>query len=285
MQNKKTFLIALTLSLIAVLMVYSYIARKESRLMEMTTPITLVVAAKDIPAGTMLDTTLLKKIKMPKKYNQPGSGGEMDRFVDRITAVPILKETQILETMLSITEQGGVSEKIPPGYRGFSIAVSNVTAVAGLLQPGDFVDIMVTVETGAYSDGNQVSEEILTKTILQNVLVIAANQVSTVKKVYSSVNFEGDEKSTLFSKTGKGQDLKPNLRTITLALKPLDVQKMNLVQEVGSISIALRSRWEEKNVEELPALKARDFLGIKNSVVPRSRPAWVEIRGAEQIYR
>ena len=60
---------------------------------------------------------------------------------------------------------------------------------------------------------------------------------------------------------------------------------MDLAQEIGTVAVSLRSRWDKGEELNLAPLKAQDFLDIEKSVVPRFQPAWIEIRGAEQINR
>ena len=285
MQNKKALLISLLVALIAVMMVFAYISKKEKSLMELGTPIKVVIAIKDIPEGTKLDETLLEEKEVPKKYIQPGAVGELSEVIDRAVMVPILKGTQILGSMFVTTEEEGIAQKIPKEMRGFSIAVSDVTAVAGLIQVGDFVDILVTVEVGSFKEGRNVSEEIMTKTILENVLVLAVNQASSKAARIKPMSMKQKAPGSVFSERDKAQGQREKLRTLTLALSPEDTQKINLAQEIGTVSVSLRSRWDKGEKKVLEPLNAKDFLGVEKSVVPRTRPAWIEIRGSEQIYR
>ena len=285
MLNIRALLISLFVSLVAIMMVYAYISKREKALMELATPIKVFVAVKDIPEGTRLDETLLKEELIPKKYVQPGALGELSDLRDRVVVLPVLKDTQILESMFRREEEEGIAAKIPTGMRAFSVAVTDVTAVAELIQPGDFVDVMVTVEVGSFKEGRNVSEEIITKTILENVLVLAVNRTSSRTDPLKSIRVKQKLGGSIFSEPGENKYKREKLRTLTFALTINDAQKVNLAQEIGTISVALRSRWDKGDIENIPSLNAREFLGIKKSVVPRSPPPWVEIRGAEQIIR
>jgi hypothetical protein len=83
------------------------------------------------------------------------------------------------------------------------------------------------------------------------------------------------------SEVGDGGD---QLRTLTLALSPQDVQKVALGQEIGSLSVALRSSWQ-KAEQPLPLanVTAQEVLGTEKTVVPRARPVWTEFRGSEEL--
>jgi len=285
MQNKWALLTSLGVALFAVLMIFSYLSKKEQALIDYATPMTAVFAVKDIPEGVRLEESYLEEREVPKKYLQPGSIGRISEAMDRTLSVPVLEGTQILESMFIARETEGIASKIPADMRAFSIFATDVTAVAELIQPGDFVDVHLTVEVGTFQEGQNVSEEIITKTILENALVMALNQMSTQTRTATSVNTSQDAVGTLYSGDVSNQEESEKLRTLTLALSPEDTQRVNLAQEMGTLSVSLRSRWDKGKAVALPALSAQDLLGIDKRVVPRSQPAWIEISGAEQIAR
>jgi pilus assembly protein CpaB len=285
MQNKWALLTSLGVALFAVLMVFSYLSKKEQALIDYATPMTAVFAVKDIPEGVRLEESYLEEREVPKKYLQPGSIGGISEVVDRTLSVPVLEGTQILESMFIARDTGGIASKIPADMRAFSIFATDVTAVAELIQPGDFVDVHLTVEVGSFQEGQNVSEEIITKTILENALVLALNQMSTQTRTATSLSTTQDAVGTLYSSDVSSQEESEKLRTLTLALSPEDTQRLNLAQEMGTLSVSLRSRWDKGEKVTLPSLSAQDLLGIDKRVVPRSQPAWIEISGAEQIAR
>lgn len=286
MSNAKALLISLVVSVFAVFLLFSYISSKEKALLEMATPIQVVVANRDIPEGRRVDADMVKLSKIPQKYVQPGAVGDLQQVLNRNINVPVLKGTQILESMFIATEAEGIASKIPAGKRAYSIFVTDVTAVGELIQPGDMVDLLVTVEVGSFQDGRNVSEEIITKTVLENILVLAVNQTSSKRRQTSIEGMRQEAAGSVFKTEAQGLNRKKEpLKTLTLAVTPMDLQKLNLAQEIGTLSAALRSSFDEGKQENLPALSAQDFLGIKKTVIPRANPAWVEIRGAEPFAR
>jgi pilus assembly protein CpaB len=230
---------------------------------------------------------MLEEIKIPKKYLQPGVITRMEAALDRSVKVPVLSGTQIVEAMFVGDEDKGLAEKVPKNKRAFSIAVSDVTAVANLIQPGDYVDLLVTIEVGSTNkEGRQISEEILTKTIQENILVLAVNRISSIsgkKRKIKKANARGNVFSAINTTSPKARE---KLRTLTLSLTPEEVQRVNLAQEIGSMAVSLRSRWDDGKTNNLKALNPQDMLGIDKKIIQKSNPAWLEIRGAEQkLYR
>jgi pilus assembly protein CpaB len=286
MSNAKALLIALFVSVFAVFLLFSYINQKEKAILEMATPVQVVIANRDIPEGRRIDSDMVTLAKIPQKYVQPGTFSDPARIVNRDITVPVLKGTQILESMFISTETEGIAQKIPSGKRAFSVFMTDVTAVGELIQPGDMVDLLVTVEVGSFEDGRGVSEEIITRTVLENILVLAVNQTSSIRRAaFFSESDQAAAGSAFTSDRQTGSQKKDPIKTLTVALTPPEVQKLNLAQEIGTLSAALRSSFDGGKIENLPALSARDFLGIQKTVIPRANPAWVEIRGAEPFSR
>jgi pilus assembly protein CpaB len=285
MSNTKALLISLLVSVFAVILLFFYIDGREKELLEMVTPIQVIVAAKDIPEGVRIDANSVEMVELPQKYVQPGAISDGKRIINRNINVPVLRGTQLLESMFIDTRAEGIAGKIPAGKRAFSIFVTDVTAVGELIQPGDMVDLMVTVEVGSFQDGQSVSEEIITRTVLENILVLAVNQTSSKRRLFSPADTEQNTPGSVFNPSGPAAGDNEPLKTLTVSLSPKETQILNLAQEIGTVSAALRSSWDDGKVENLPQISAREILGINKNIIPRAQPAWVEIRGAEPFAR
>ncbi|MHC1711621.1 MAG: Flp pilus assembly protein CpaB [Solidesulfovibrio sp.] len=284
MSKSRLILISLGVALFALLLVYSYIYKKEKELLSLATPVRVVVAAKDIPEGVLLDETFVEEVEIPKKFVQPGALTQVTEVLDRVTAVPLLKGAQVLDSFFKPAADEGVARKIPADKRAYSIAVTDVTAVAGLVRPGDFVDVLVTAQTGSVQQGRSVPEGSIARVLLQNVLVLAVNQRSTAgagPRITPRQQAAGGLASSAAAEGQKGPDA---AHTLTLALSAEEVQKSALAQEIGSLSVALRSSWQKAEPPlPLANVTAQQVLGTEKTVVPRARPAWTEFRGAEEF--
>jgi pilus assembly protein CpaB len=163
MSKSKLILISLGVALFALLLVYSYIYKKEKELLSLATPVKVVVAVKDIPEGSVLDDSFVEVVEVPKTFVQPGALSEVVEVLDRETAVPLLKGAQVLDSFFRSAGDEGVARKVPADKRAYSIAINEVTAVAGLVRPGDFVDVVVTAQTGAVQQGRPVADSSLAR--------------------------------------------------------------------------------------------------------------------------
>ncbi|RJP84609.1 MAG: Flp pilus assembly protein CpaB [Desulfobacteraceae bacterium] len=286
MSNTKALLISLLVAMFAVLMLFSYLSSRENALLEMATPIQVLVANRDIPEGMRLDADMLETVKIPQKFVQPGSFNEPKQVINRSINVPVLKGTQIIESMFISSEAESIASKIPADKRAFSIFVTDVTAVGELIQPGDMVDVMVTVEAGSFQNGRGVSEEIITRTVLENVLVLAVNHQSSKRRSLTAGDAGQESAGSVYKTDQDRADQKREpFKTLTVSLSPRDVQILNLSQEIGTLSAALRSSFDSGKIENLPPLSAQEFLGINKSIIPRGNPAWIEMRDTESYGR
>ena len=109
-------------------------------------------------------------------------------------------------------ESARVATQVADGKRAFSIPIDAVSGVAGLVAPGDRVDILLT---------RSINRQLSSSIILQNILVIATDQTSN------------QDSST------------PRLATTaTVEVNPTEAQKLALAQQVGKLSLSLRGMGE-----------------------------------------
>ena len=101
-----------------------------------------------------------------------------------------------------------VAAQVSEGKRAFTIPINAVSGVAGLIAPGDRVDILLT---------RAITGELSTSIILQNVLVIATDQTANTETSATRV-----------------------ARTATVEVEPTEASKLALAQQVGKLSLSLR---------------------------------------------
>ncbi len=173
-----------------------------------------VVATKDMPIGTLLRKSDLKLINYPEKDVPKGSLFQVATAENRVLMVPLNINQPVLQAMLSEpTSVEGVSSTIDRGFRAVSVQVTDVSGVAGLIQPGSHVDVIFT-RPGSMAEAT-------TSTILQNVKVISTGRTVAVGQTV-------DPRA-------------PKSPTVTLVLLPEDAQKLELAKSQGKISLSLRN--------------------------------------------
>jgi pilus assembly protein CpaB len=244
---------------------------------------------------------VLEIVEIPKKFIQPEALDNIELAIDRVVSVPLLKGTQVLGSMLVTNRGANLSKKIPKDKLAMSVSVNNVSGIAGLLQPGDFVDIMLTVEVEELAKTEQPANnfpmmstgsaraitEIITKNVLQNIQVLAVDQRVHRSRAVSNAAAASGPGNILKSLRSTSRGKANEIATVTLLLDNKQIAPMTLAQEIGSISLVLRSEWQDENpkiLEDSLQLGSKDFLGLDKTIVPR-QPAWMEIRGAKRVGR
>lgn len=188
----------------------------------------VVIAKRDIPAGTTIKEEMLKEVSLSRNMLQPRAAQSVERVVDKVNLAPIARGEQILLNKLAISGEGiSLSSKIPSGKRAITIPVDNISSVGGMIKPGDHVDVIGNVPMPAMSpEGRQVTQ-ITTMPLFQNVLVLAVGQEFTSLPA-------GDA-----SRQGAGA-ARASFPVITLALTPQEANLVAFAQEQGKIRLVLR---------------------------------------------
>nr|MBP9855483.1 Flp pilus assembly protein CpaB [Candidatus Omnitrophota bacterium] len=115
----------------------------------------------------------------------------------------------------------------PPGKRAMTVMIDSLSAVGGLINPGDFVDILADLLVPNAQDPQEKTP--ITSVLFQNVQVLAVN--SNFKPVGSALTYQQQEKSRSLN--------------ITLALSPEEVGLITFTQKYGQLKLALRSPVEK----------------------------------------
>jgi pilus assembly protein CpaB len=218
----------------------------------------IVVAAQDIPPGTVLNDEALKKglIKTtpwPKSSIPAGAFSSPQQVVGKVNRVKILANEPILESRLA-GEGAGLTVRLEAGKRALALRVDEIVGVSGFIVPDDRVDIILTTTpVGAAQDAK------ISKIVLQNKRVLSVAQ-STEQK-----------------------DGKPQLaRSITLEVTPEEAEKLSLASSEGQIVLALRGLGDDAQSTTTGSNK-RDLLSL--AAAPRKTAGGMVVQAAPDKYR
>lgn len=251
--NRNRKIVGLTGAMLVALLLSAFVYRTFQRVSSPKPMETkhIVLADRPMQLGTRLDANNLRVISWPANEPLAGSFPEIGNCVGRALITPVAQNEPILESKLAPKEAGaGLPATIPEGMRALSVAVNDVVGVAGFVIPGTTVDVLVT---GALPGKNSSNDDI-TRTILENVRVLAAGQ-----------------------KVEQDRDGKPQIvPVVTLLVTPEDAGKLTMASTQGKIQLALRNTIDAKVANPPPVLQAVLFAGPAMSAPVRSavhRPA------------
>jgi pilus assembly protein CpaB len=198
----------------------------EAAVAEAAPKLVVRMASHDLMVGTFLDAN--------KAPFEAWSGDASDDFVtqgipperDVIGAVviaPIPAGQPVPRSKLLLPGQDGfLAAVLAPGMRASSVAVDAVSGNAGLIFPGDRVDLILTQNLDTGDGRASLAERWASETILENVRVIAVDQSLSTDLAHRS-------------------DQSRVARTITLEVSPRDAEKVALASGLGRLSLSLRS--------------------------------------------
>ncbi|MFN5792909.1 MAG: Flp pilus assembly protein CpaB [Burkholderiales bacterium] len=230
-------IIILTVSITIGLVTVWLIARWMSSTLEKGN-VSLVVAARDINPGERLIANDLKLTLWPAGSVMPGANQSIKPLEGRVVTQPILLGEAVVEHRLATNgSKAGLSALITPGSRAMSVKVNEVVGVAGFATPGNFVDILVTI--------NRDNKPPISKIVLEKIRVLATAQDHTIK-----------------------DDSKPRVvNAVTLEVTPIQAEHLDLARSVGSLSMVLRNQMDSLSVKTNGAL-IPDILNVAREDKP-----------------
>lgn len=178
-------------------------------------------ATQNLEAGAVLRPDQIKMIPWPASDPLDGAHQKVEEIAGRAVLFPLAAGQPILDRQLALAGQGGFTGKIPPGMRAIAVRSNEITGVAGFLQPGTHVDVLVTYHTASSPDP-------VTSTILQDVEVLAAGQ-----KFQPDADVKGDAANV-----------------VTLLVKPEDAEKVVLASSQGDLHFVLRNGLDRAQVQD-----------------------------------
>jgi pilus assembly protein CpaB len=212
-----------------------------------------IVAPDRVPAGAIIDTPDARAGlpgSLVRNYMEAGS--------------PIT-----LQDILRPKDRGFLASVLAPDSRAISIKVDEESGVSGLIRPGDYVDVLLTLFEKDDPARRTMSETILAKTeeriltksemILANVRVIAIDQ---------EIAQGGRPVSA-----GVGKQA----HTVSLELTSEQVKTVIVAKQLGTLSLAVRAaaeQWERADTGAMSSCelsRQRSLAGQSTMVAVRSR--------------
>lgn len=199
----------------------------------------VLVAARDIGPGEVLTEADLRWEQWPnavidQRFVVKANAGE-DPFagiLDTMARRAIMLGEPLTQSMIIKRGDAGVTSAVlAPGMRSVTIEVSARTGAAGLILPGDHVDIMLITNARDLagvpeSVGRDSLSRYAAEAIMRDVKVIAINQL-------------------LAKEPGTGPGI--NSQTVTLEVTSEQAQKILVASQIGTMVLSLRG-WARNDV-------------------------------------
>lgn len=262
------FLLAIVVALGATVMIYRWLQSRASGpapvvVTEPEAKDKVAIAAIDLAWGTKLTPEMIKLVSYPSQALPVGHFADVKSLEGRVLVAPLKQNESIIESKLAPTSvtTGGVAAVVTEGMRAIAVAGDKVLGLAGFIQPGNHVDVLVTIK----NPSNE--KEHVTKVVLENIKVLATG-----------------------TQVQNAADGKPApVDVFTLEVTPEDGERLSLAANQGKLHFALRNVVDKQVVytmgvntaEALDAYRPR-MQAVKEPVVaPAAAPVEHQRRAFE----
>jgi pilus assembly protein CpaB len=221
MDRRKILLIlSAMIAALGTLLVFLYVQGAEGRAKEDFESVEVIVATQDIAQGESFDDASGKfeKREVPKDALLSGAKTDLNSLDGLVALTPIYAGEQLIQD-----KWGGISDvdvtanvlAIPKAKVAAAVNLTDPARVAGFVNPGSQVAILVSVEEGRY-----------TRTLLSRVTVLGVGATSTLTTTKTSG--EGDSETTPIPQT-----------LMTVAVSQKEAEKLLWGASFGELSFAL----------------------------------------------
>jgi len=188
--------------------------------------VAVVIAKEPMELGFTIKEASVETREWPKDLVHPAALLSTDKAIGRVTLSTILAGELILDGKLAPEGvRRGAGGLVRVGMRAYTImATSAASSVAGLILPGDLVDLILAIE-GSRNNSTGSS----TFTLLQNIEILAVNQ-----------------------RMESAGDLVPKLQSVTLLVTQQQAEVLALAQRAGSLTLSLRNPEDKVIVDNEP---------------------------------
>jgi pilus assembly protein CpaB len=188
----------------------------------------VLVAASPLHPGTLLkDQDIRERALPPNEVPETALPATVEQR-DELRGAMLRRylapgEMLSREDVLRPRDRGFLAAVLKPGMRAVAIGTDARTGAAGLIFPGDLVDVILTQTFG--SADTPVARRVTAETVLTGVRVIAVDQMITQGAPIPS---------------GSARPTQEVARTVTMEVSPEQSERLAVAERLGQLILALR---------------------------------------------
>ena len=142
--------IAVALAALAAILTSAYVVNYKRHVQRGEGKVTVLVAARDIPAGTsgadVVDQKMLKEQTVPRKAVVAGAISSPSQLAQYVATQDVFEGEQVSTRRFSPPTEQGIRAQIKGTQRAYQLPGDSNQLLAGTLQAGDHVDVVGTWE-------------------------------------------------------------------------------------------------------------------------------------------
>ena len=205
-----------------------------------TEKVVRVVAARDLPRGTLVTMSDFAKDEFPAMWVGADAVAlsEVQRAQGKQLNVDLKAGQLLMHVYLTDQAQPALASRLSPDKRAVTIPVDLMSSMSGLLQPGDRVDLFVSFE---------YKGQRTTAALLQGIEVLATGQQTKMAQEHNVVT-------------------EARYSTVTLAASHAEATKLVAARQGGTITAVLSHETADPNALSQPVMAAQlpELLGLES---------------------
>ena len=209
------FGVALAIGLLAAVAARNYLANQMDAIeaKDRGNKVNVIVAKRELKRGEKISsaTVAVRPIPLEYAHSNAVTPNDFERLEGQALAFPVKAGEMVLWSSMEGKRAPTFSARVEAGRRAITVPVDEINSISGLLEPGDTIDLIVTIDRKGKK---------LTFPLLQSVRVMATGQRSV-----------DDPKS--------GE--RRQYSTVTLDTTPEQAQNVIVAREAGKLTALLRN--------------------------------------------
>src|SRR3954471_21506442 len=168
--------IAVALAALAAILTSVYVVNYKRHVQHGEDKVTVLVAARDIPAGTsgaeIIDQKMLAKETVPRKAIVAGAISNPDQLSQYIATQDVFEGEQVSTRRFSPPKEQGIRAEIKGTQRGYQLEGDQHQLLAGTLKAGDHVDVVASWGIKSPGQSNGGDDAIVSRVVLRDLVVL-----------------------------------------------------------------------------------------------------------------
>lgn len=245
---------AIAVGALAAFMIFNYVGGVEDKANEGAERVDVFVVRKDIPKGLpgeqARDEGYIVQDKIPREFLPASAIQSLDQIDGRVALNNLAANQVLVDGMFVDPAQAqiGFSARIPESQVAVTVSIDEVRGVAGLLVPGDKVDLFVTAQNENEETDDGVPNRSISRIVYHSVEILAIGQTATPQpgENITAAGAEGETTETTAAAAAGNSGL------ITF-LVPVEAAQLLTALDPGEVYLALVG--PDYEPEPLPALE------------------------------
>ncbi len=260
---------ALAAAILSGALAFYLLNREAVELRQRSTPIGVLVAARYIPSQIEARSDMVKIKEIPESFVSPSAIHDLREVEGLTTLAPISEGEQILANKFARSGDS-LASGLSPGFRAYTLEVTESTGVGNLLSPGDHVDVLAKI--------NSKGRQEMTAFVFQNIQVLAVGRKTARGVTNKNLGAESGEDIGVLSERGSFYN------NVTLAVIPEQAETLMFLEGNAALRLLLRAPGDM----EIAAIPRQEEGEILNRLgrFTRAKPQKIElIRGLQESNR